>query len=237
MPLVAPLVLVLVLLGAAPPSEDVPALLRSKTEKLLDAITRGDRAVWERELHPQAHIVDEQGIVLERKAMVDSVRPLPAGVSGSLQPTQFQATVVGDTAVTTYVAEEDENFHGAKIHSRYRMGETWVKRDGAWKLLSAVVLAMRTDPPAVPTTAEQRRPYCGRYALGDLSYLVRCEADGLTGGTPGSPGKPLRLESPDVFFVPGEPRIRRIFQRDAAGHITGFAERRESWDLVWKRAD
>ena len=49
--------------------------------------------------------------------------------------------------------------------------------------------------------------------------------------------KPLRLESPDVFFVPGEPRIRRIFQRDAAGHITGFVERRESWDILWKRAD
>ena len=236
MPLATPLVLVL--LGAAPPpSEDVPALLRTKTEQLLDAITHGDRSVWERELHPQARVVDEQGEVLERKAMVESVRPLPAGVSGKLWPTQFQATVLGDVAVTTYVAEEDENFHGAKIHSRYRMGETWVKRDGAWKLLSVVVLALRTDPPAVPTTAEQRRPYCGRYVLGDLSDLVRCEADGLTGGAPGAPGKPLRLESPDVFFVPGEPRIRRIFQRDAAGRITGFAERRESWDLVWKRAD
>ena len=76
MPLVAPLVLVL--LGSAPPTEDVPALLRTKTEQLLDAITRGDRSVWERELHPQAHVVDEQGVVLERKAMVDSVRPLPA---------------------------------------------------------------------------------------------------------------------------------------------------------------
>ena len=236
MPLATPLVLVL--LGAVPPpSEDVPALLRTKTGQLLDAITRGDRSVWERELHPQARVVDEQGEVLERKAMVESVRPLPAGVSGSLRPTKFQATVLGDTAVTTYVAEEDESFHGAKIHSSYRMGETWVRHDGGWKLLSVVVLALRSDPPAVPTTADQRRPYCGRYVLGDLSYLVRCEADGLTGGTPGAPGKPLRLESPDVFFVPGEPRIRRIFQRDAAGRITGFAERRESWNLVWKRAD
>jgi len=54
---------------------------------------------------------------------------------------------------------------------------------------------------------------------------------------PGRPRKALRLESPDVFFVPGEPRTRRIFQRDAAGRVTGFLERRESWDLPWKRAD
>ncbi|HZX41282.1 MAG TPA: hypothetical protein VFE93_05535, partial [Myxococcaceae bacterium] len=69
------------------------------------------------------------------------------------------------------------------------------------------------------------------------SYVVRCETEGLTGGTPGRPVKPLRLESPDVFFVPGEPRTRRFFQRDAAGRVTGVVERRESWDLLWKRVD
>jgi len=36
--------------------------------------------------------------------------------------------------------------------------------------------------------------------------------------------------------VPGKPRYRKIFPRDAAGKITGFAERREAWDIVWTRA-
>ena len=31
----------------------------------------------------------------------------------------------------------------------------------------------------------------------------------------------------------GDPRIRKIFQRDALGRIAGFVERRESWDIVW----
>ncbi|MGZ6131141.1 MAG: hypothetical protein ACXWLF_03900 [Myxococcaceae bacterium] len=127
--------------------------------------------------------------------------------------------------------------NGARLHARYRTTETWVKREGAWKLVASQVLALRTDPPAVPTTPEQLRAYCGRYALGDLGYVVRCEADGLTGGQLGRAPKPLRLESPDVFFVPGEPRTRRIFQRDGAGRVTGFVERRESWDLFWKRVD
>lgn len=46
--------------------------------------------------------------------------------------------------------------------------------------------------------------------------------------------KPLQVEVRDVLFVPGQPRIRKIFQRNEKGKITGFADRRESWDLVWK---
>lgn len=225
------------LLGAPPQAEDVPALLRARTAQLLDAITQGDPSVWEQALDASARVIDENGEVLDRKAMVASVRPLPAGISGALRPVDFQATVVGDVATTTYVADEDETFHGAQIHARYRMGDTWVRRNGTWKLLSSQVLALRTDPPVVPTTAEQRKAYCGRYTLGDLTYVVRCEPDGLTGGSPGKPSKPLRVEAPDVLFVPGEPRLRYLFQRDASGRVTGFLQRRESWDLAWKRVD
>jgi len=235
MPLLGPTLVFL--LAATPAAEDVPTLLRARTQQLLDAITNGDPSVWEQTLEANARVIDENGEVLDRKAMVASVRPLPPGISGALRPIDFKATVVGDVALTSYIADEDETFHGAQIHARYRMGDTWVRRDGTWKLLSSQVLALRTDPPALPTTAEQRRAYCGRYALGDLTYLVRCETDGLTGGTPGKPAKPLRLESPDLFFVPGEPRLRYLFQRDAAGRVTGFLQRRESWDLPWKRVD
>jgi hypothetical protein len=35
----------------------------------------------------------------------------------------------------------------------------------------------------------------------------------------------------------GDPRIRKIFQYDAMGRVTGFIERRESWDIVWKKVD
>jgi hypothetical protein len=38
-----------------------------------------------------------------------------------------------------------------------------------------------------------------------------------------------------VFFIAGDPRIRKIFQRDVSGQVVGFVERRESWDIVWKK--
>ena len=123
MPLLASTLVVL--LGATPQAEDIPTLLRARTAQLLDAITRGDPSVWEQALEAGARVIDENGEVLDRKAMVASVRPLPPG---------------------------------AKIHARYRMGDTWVRREGAWKLLSSQVLALRTDPPAVPTTPSSARP-------------------------------------------------------------------------------
>ncbi len=47
--------------------------------------------------------------------------------------------------------------------------------------------------------------------------------------------KPLNVEVRDVLFVPGQPRIRKIFQRDDHGKITAFVDRREMWDLVWTK--
>jgi hypothetical protein len=38
-----------------------------------------------------------------------------------------------------------------------------------------------------------------------------------------------------VFFEPGAPRTRRIFQYDDRGHITAFVDRREARDITWKR--
>jgi|RhiMethySRZTD1v2_1073278.scaffolds.fasta_scaffold178439_2 hypothetical protein len=40
----------------------------------------------------RARVIDEQGEVLDRKAMLASIRPLPPGVSGVLRPVEFQAT-------------------------------------------------------------------------------------------------------------------------------------------------
>jgi hypothetical protein len=47
---------------------------------------------------------------------------------------------------------------------------------------------------------------------------------------------PLRPELLDVFFEPGEPRTRRIFVRNAQGQITGFVDRREARDILWRRS-
>lgn len=223
--------------GASALAADDPAeILRRQTQELLDAITNGSAAVWERYLDKDARYVDESGSVLTKKQMVDDIHPPPEGVSGSIRLTQFDVTMHGDVAIATYVDDENEDFHGHKLHCQYRSTDTWMKTPGGWRLISGQILALRTDPPPISLSASLRQEYCGLYALSPtLTYEIRCPGDALEGQQTGRKTEELRAEAPDVLFVPGHPRYRYVFLRGADGRITGLAQRREAWDLIWKR--
>jgi hypothetical protein len=149
---------------------------------------------------------------------------------------EFQATVHGTVAVATYVLDEHETYYGHTLHCQYRTTDTWVETSAGWRLLASQVLALRTDPPSIDLTAKQAEAYVGRYSLSpEMSYEVRLKDGQLEGQQTGHKPEALRAEGVDVLFIPGKPRYRMVFQRDAAGRITGMAERREAWDLMWTR--
>ena len=231
------LMLALLVAAASPARAETPAaqLLQQKTQALFDALGVGDAARWRADLDDRVVFTSEDGEVLDKQKLVEQVRPLPAGVQGQIRVLDFKAVVQGRVAVTSYVADEDETFHGQKLHCQYRSTDTWVKSGDGWKLLAGQILALRTDPPSIPVDATKRAEICGRYRLSDLQYEIRCVGDGLEGQQQGRGAKPLRFEAPDVLFSPGQPRYRWIIQRDAQGRVTGLAERREAWDLNWKR--
>jgi hypothetical protein len=221
---------------AAPTAENAAAVLQRQTQELMDAITYGKAEVWNRYLDPKAVYTAEDGTVQTKAQMVEGTKPLPEGVSGSIKVTGFKATVHGPVAVTNYVSDEHETYHGHELHCQYRTTDTWLKTPAGWRLIADQVLALRTDPPAVPFTARQMDEYVGRYALTSaITYEIRRQGDGLEGQQSGRKAEPLKLEAPDVLFVPGKTRYRKIFQRSPDGRVTGFAERREAWDLDWKR--
>jgi Domain of unknown function (DUF4440) len=216
--------------------EGIPALLQKKTQALFDAVGKGDAALWRAELDDRVLFTTEDGEVLDKAKLVEQIRPLPPGVTGSIQVRDFRSIVQGTIAVTSYVSDEQEGFHGQALHCQYRSTDTWVKSGGGWKLLAGQILALRVDPPELRVEPAKLTEYCGRYTLGtDLEFEIRCLGDSLEGHEAKRPPKPLRFEARDVLFVPGAPRYRRIFQRDAQGRITGFVERREAWNLSWKR--
>src|SRR5215510_5636970 len=143
-------------------SAEVAAMLERQTQELLDAVSAGKAEVWERYLDPEARYVDESGRVLRRKELVEEIKPLPAGVSGVLKVTGFEASVQGDVAVATYVADENEDYHGHKIHCQYRTTDTWKKTAEGWRLIASQTLAIRSDPPSIALSAARRQEYCGR---------------------------------------------------------------------------
>jgi|SRR5436190_1124944 len=221
---------------SAAAAADESAILERQTQEIMDAVTDGKAEVWERYMDPNAIYTDESGNIITKSQMVNDTKPLPAGVSGNIKVTQFKAVVQGLTAITTHLDDEHENYHGHELHCQYKTTDTWIKTPQGWRLLGGQILAVRTDPPAIQLTPQQMDEYVGRYALTpDTVYEIRKKDGALEGQQTGRKPEPVRAEVADMLFVPGKVRYRKVFLRGGDGHITGFAERREAWDLVWKR--
>jgi hypothetical protein len=230
-------VALLVFLPAGPAlAESTSDLLKRQTQEMYDALVPGDAKVWDRYLDADALVTDENGIMTDKKATVAQVTPLPKGISGSIAVTQWRVAFHDDVAVATHVADEHEDFHGQHLHALYRTTTTWVKEGDGWKILGQHTIALQQDPPAVQLPVALLDDYVGRYrAAPDLTYMIARHGSDLVGEAEGKPPTPLRMELRDVMFAPGQPRVRKIFTRDAAGHVTGFLSRREERDVVWNK--
>jgi hypothetical protein len=222
--------------GRALAAEDVPGLLRRQSQELLDAVTAGAAAVWDTYLDEKAIYTAEDGTVLTKSQLVEQVRPLPAGISGTIRVLEFHAVVHGAVAIASYLIDEHEDYYGRQLHCQYRNTDTWLQTPAGWRLIAGQVLALRTDPPALDLNARQIEEYSGRYALNsEIRYEIGPQSGGLEGQRTRRAAEILLLEAPDVLFVPGKPRYRKVFLRGPDGRITGFAERREAWDIRWTR--
>src|SRR5262249_15388768 len=114
--------------------------------------------------------------------------------------------------------------------------DTWHQTPAGWKMLSEMTNAVLNDPPVMQLPAAKLGEYAGRYELtADIHYTIRVDGNRLLGLRDGGKEVELKAEVPDVFFVAGSPRSRKIFYRDASGHVTGFGDRREGQDIKWKR--
>jgi ketosteroid isomerase-like protein len=211
-------------------------VLRAQTQEMLDAVAAGDTKVWDRYLDPQMLYLSEAGEVETKAQLLDELKPLPPGISGHIAISRFEVRPFGDTAVVLHVDEETENYFGHEIHAQYMNTATWRRASDGWKLIAQQVIATLADPPAIALSAAQLDDYAGNYRLTDeIHYAIRRDGDHLVGERTGRPPQALRIEARDVAFVPGQPRSRKVFQRDAGGRITGFADRREGRDIVWTR--
>lgn len=212
------------------------ALLEHRTQVLVDAVSNGDPKPWRDYLADGMGFTDENGVLYDKKQMVDQVQPLPKGISGTIKVIDWKARFFGDVAVTTHIEDEFENFHGQHLHAQYRATHTWAKRGGDWKIVGAQIIALEQDPPAISLPPQRLAAYIGTYQAGpDLIYEIRKGQNGLEARPTGGKWFPVRFEIADVAFADGQPRVRKLFQRAPDGRITGFLSRREGRDVVWKR--
>jgi ketosteroid isomerase-like protein len=224
-------------LGAdAAARQDATALIKMQTQAMLDAVTAGDPKVWDRYLDPAMIYLAEDGTRKGKADLLKEIQPLPRGISGAITIGAFDVRTHGTVAVATHDDNERENYYGQMLNAQYRTTDTWLQTKDGWKLIASQVHAALIDPPSMQVPTARLDEYTGIYRLTpEISYSIRRADAGLSGERTGRPEQMLEAEAADVFFVPGQPRIRKIFLRDGSGHITGFVDRREGRDVKWER--
>ena len=213
------------------------ALLQARTQAMVDAIPPGDKAVWNGLLDPGVIYVDENNVVMDKATVLAGLIPLPAGLIGKAFVTHYQLQRYGDLAVATYVNDEGLDYHGQHIRTKFRVSDTWALGPDGWKMVGSQTLAVLDDPPAIQLPPAKLLDYAGTYTLTpEIKAVLRVDGARLLSHRDGRPDGELKAEAPDLFFTPGSPRSRRVFLRDASGRVTGYADRREGHDIIWKRA-
>lgn len=208
------------------------------TNELLDAIAPGHTDVWKRYTDDRLIFVSEANEVLTKEQLLAQLQPLPNGLIGNLDVGDFKVELHGNVAVTTYIAEERLDYFGQVLQSQFRTSDTWLKTDKGWRMIGSQTLAVLNDPPAITLPRETLCGYNGTYRLTpEIVTKVTCTDEGLTSERTGRKPSTMKAEVRDVFFTPGQPRTRRIFQRDANGGVTGFVDRREGLDIKWVKVE
>jgi ketosteroid isomerase-like protein len=220
---------------STPAFADDRALITQQEQEMADAIASGNAAVWDKYLDAGVIYAEEDDSFKGKAEMLKEIVPLPKGLGGEIKIVLLSYAEDGDTATALFRQVETEHYFGQTIHANYLTNTVWKKRADGWKQIEGQVLAERTDPPSMAAAPAQLVQYTGAYKLKDSDPVTTLTVTGgkLMGVRGTHAPAEWKQEAPDVFFIPGDNRIRKIFQRDAEGHITGFIERRESWDIVW----
>jgi ketosteroid isomerase-like protein len=237
---VVPKVVLLVLLAGWLPAfaaEDVAALIQRQSQEFSDASASGDAAELGRYLDDRVTFMIEDGSVVSKHDILAGAGPSPKGISNHLVQTDFHVEVYGPVVVTRFTDQSTVTVAGQVSHTNYRSTEVWQKEAAGWRMISSQTIAVPQDPPAIALSSSALDEYTGTYKAGpDLTLVIARDGNGLSGMVNGGKPYAMKAEFKDVLFTPGQPRLRRIVQRDAAGKVTGIVSRRDGYDaLVLKR--
>lgn len=209
--------------------------LVQRTQEMYDAVGPGNQAPWKMYVADDALFFDEKGRAMDKPALMEDLQPLPAGYSGAIRVVHAKSRFAPNVAILSYDCDEVETVFGRELHARYHSTDTWLYRSQAWQIVASQTLRYYEDPAAGAVSETTLNDYAGMYELapGNVVTITR-QGDEIYAQR--NSGKPYRLlpESPDLFFREGV-EGRRLFHRDAAGHVDMMIDRRNNEDLLWKK--
>jgi hypothetical protein len=206
-----------------------------RTDQMYHNLAAGDRGPWQLYLADDVLYFDEKGRSMDKKALLEDVTPMPAGYSGSITLKNPKSLIQPTVAILSFDSDETETVYGQEMHARYHETDTWLLRNGKWQIAAGQVLRYYEDPATADLDPTHLNDFLGTYQITPGRTLVVTRDVNKLLSQRGSE-KPVELlpESPDLFFrhnVEG----RRLFHRDASGHVDALIDRRNNEDLLWKR--
>jgi hypothetical protein len=213
-------------------SPDLKAQLRRDDERLLTAVHRGDRQTWA-ELTSPDFIYVEEGQVSRREQFLAE---LEEDGLDALVIRRYEIHLLGDTAQILHEDMVPQRPGVVSTKGAYLlMTETWQRVDGKWLLRIVHTDRVRVSPPPIELPLAKLDEFEGTYRSQSDTYVIRRHDSRLEGIRAGKTTLELEVEAADVLFVPDDVYLRKVFQRDAQGRITGFIDRRENTDRLWTR--
>lgn len=211
---------------------DLTRLLRQNDELLLNAIHRGDREIWDRLTTSDFMYVEEGDVSRKREFL----RALKEDGLTPLIIRDYEVQVIGDTAQVFHRDDVPQRPGSPSTKNAHLlMTETWQHVDGTWRLRIVHTDRIRIDPPAIALSPQQMDELAGTYRSKGMTYVIRHQAGQMLGSTDGTHFAVLKAETRDVLFEPGNVWVRKVFQRDTGGCVTGFVDRSENTERAWMR--
>jgi ketosteroid isomerase-like protein len=133
--------------AAQEPLASTHGVVLTLSRQLFEALTDGHSKVWANTLADDAVVTDESGRRETKAEIVKNVRPLPRGVSRSIEIRAPKVRQQGETAVLDCENYDQETAHGQKRAVQYRSTLTFVKQGRDWKLTSLHTVPMPAAPP------------------------------------------------------------------------------------------
>lgn len=215
------------------------AILKSlvpREQKLLDAIAIGDKSVWKSLLDDSCFIGIEDGSIVSKEKQIEDLNPLPPAYKGMIKIIEPKLQLHENTAVLTFIDDEYLELYGQKIHTQYRQTDTWMKRDGEWKMIAMQLFEIPKNPPPVIMPEAVLSKYIGTYELSsDRNCIVTVDNGKLYAQKNNKAPIELLAETESVFFKNGDGRGRVIFIKNDGNGTYNMVERRAGEDVVWKQ--
>lgn len=223
--------------GADTVSPETTRWFQATEQALMDAVAPGNSAAWERVMDPSCVVTTEEGEVLPRDRFLAQLRPLPAGLSGSIAVKALSVEEFQTFAIVRYLAQESESVFGQSLAVDYRVTNTY-RRDGAgWKMVASHLSVVTRDPPAQPVSPADWPGLVGVYRLlpDGWTFTVELRDGRLVGGRDATKLRPLIPLAPHAFVLSGSlGEWHFLVENGRAARILNL---RKFAPLVWTRVE